>query len=398
MAKFLIVSDSIHTPAGKINGGLVINGSKIYNILTEEELFWHADLATVDARGCMVLPGLVDTHIHGAAGWDVAAGSEEQIKGLCRYLPSVGVTAFKPTLGGENVNQIKTSLKKIAAVMEQDYEGARILGIHLEGPFLNPKRKGAFIVENLLEPSVPLMQEFIEASGGRINHITVSPELGGAEELITVLKEEGILVAGGHTEATNAETNKGIEWGISLSTHTTNAQRSIHHREPGALGAYLLAENVYCELICDFFHVHPDMIRLIIKLKGPDKISMVSDTVIGAQLNPGQYDFSEQKIIIDEEGWSRLPDGTISGSTKSLLFGVKNMLGLGYSLEDVMKMASFVPAKLSKVEGRKGSLEQGKDADLIILDKDFGLLKTYVEGKLSYDAKSPSDLLNPEFG
>lgn len=379
-----------------LNGGILINGEVIEGLIKEEDLCNYRELNFIDVEDDLVLPGLIDIHIHGSGGWSAGSGQEEEIRGMCRYLASVGVTSFQPTLGGETIDNIKKSLNAISSVMYEEYEGARILGIHMEGPFLNPEKKGAFIVENLLNPSVELMQSFIEKSRENIIHVTVAPELEGAEELIKFLVNNHILVSGGHTNATIDETKEAIKWGVSLSNHTCNAQSSIHHREPGALGGYLLNDEVYCELICDFFHVHPDMIKMILRLKSSDKVCMVSDAIVGSGLKPGKYNFSERVITIDEKGWSRLPDGTIAGSTKSLLFGFKNMIQLGYPIEDIIKISSYIPAKLSNVEDKKGTIEVGKNADLVILDDDYNVKMTYVEGNLCFDSKKDEVFLNDD--
>ncbi|NMB08429.1 MAG: N-acetylglucosamine-6-phosphate deacetylase [Tissierellia bacterium] len=394
MDKYIIKSSKIQTPEKLIDGGLLINGKQIEKILEKKSLKDYSKFEIIDMGDNLIIPGLIDIHIHGSGGWAAGAANVENVEGLCKYLPSVGVTSFQPTLGGEDRLTINKSLRAIREVMEGSYNGARMLGIHMEGPFLNPEEKGAFIVENLLEPSVDIMKEFIESSGGNITHMTVAPEIEGAKELIEYLVHNNILVAGGHTNATIEETKEGIKWGVSLSTHTCNAQRSIHHREPGALGAYLLDDEIYCELICDLFHVHPDMIELILRLKSTDRVCMISDAIIGSGLKPGIYEFSNRTVNIDEEGWSRLPNGTIAGSTKSLLFGFKNMVQLGYKLEDVVKMSSHIPAKLLKVEDKKGSIEEGKDADLVVLDKEYNVIRTYVEGKLQFNVENDQVILN----
>lgn len=395
MKKFIVRSERVYTPDGVIDGGIIINGRIIEKIIEKEDLSRYKELEFINAENNLIIPGLIDIHIHGSGGWTVSSEDERQIKGMCKYLPSIGVTSFQPTLGGEDVESIKKYLNTIGSVIKGYYEGAKILGIHMEGPFLNPEKKGVFLVRNLLKPSVELMKSFIEESGNNIIHVTVAPELDGAEELIKYLTCNGILVAGGHTNGTIEETKKGIQWGISLSNHTCNAQRSIHHREPGALGGYLLDDNVYCELICDFIHVHPDMLKLILKIKSPEKICMISDSIVASGLRPGKYDFSGREIIIDEES-SRLSDGTIAGSTKNLLYGFKNMAYLGYSIEDVIKMSSSLPAKLSNVYDEKGSIEEGKDADFVILDDNFNVHMTYVEGKVCFDSSERKSFLNQQ--
>lgn len=394
LERFIIKSNRIYTPDGIISGGILISGKIIEKIVEEEDLMFYKEINFIDAKDNLIIPGLIDIHIHGSGGWAIDSCEKEQIKGMCRYLTSVGVTSFHPTLGGEEVERTKRNLNVIGSVMEEDYDGAKMLGIHMEGPFLNPEKKGIFRVDNLLNPSIELMESFMEESKDNIIHVTVAPELGGAKELIEFLVENDILVSGGHTNATIDETKKGIQWGITLSNHTCNAQSSIHHREPGALGGYLLDDEIYCELICDFFHVHPDMIKLILKMKSSERVCMISDAVVGSGLKPGKYNFSERVITIDEKGWSKLADGTIAGSAKSLLFGFKNLVQLGYSIEEVIKMSSYIPAKLSNVDSRKGTIEVGKDADLVILDNDYNVKMTYVEGKICFDSDKDKVILN----
>lgn len=380
-----------------MSGGIIVNEKTIEKIIQEDDINKYRELPVIELKDSMIIPGLIDIHIHGSGGWSTSVANKNHIEGLCKYLPSVGVTSYQPTLGGEETDEIGKILETIGAVIEDDYEGARILGIHMEGPFLNPKKKGAFIVENLKEPSIELMESFIEKSKNNISHVTIAPELKHSHNLIKLLVEKNILVSGGHTNATIEETKEAIDQGISLSNHTCNAQSSIHHREPGALGGYLLDDRVYCELICDLFHVHPDMIKIIIKMKSTDKICMISDAIIGSGLKPGKYEFSERVITIDSEGWSRLSDGTIAGSTKNLLFGFKNMVtNLGLSIEEVVKMSSYIPAKLARIEDKKGSIEEGKDADIVILDKDFNVLMTFVEGKLCFASTKEEVFVNED--
>ncbi|MBU5436845.1 N-acetylglucosamine-6-phosphate deacetylase [Tissierella sp. MSJ-40] len=397
MSKYIIRGNKIFTPDSIMSGGIIVNEKTIEKIIQEDDINKYRELPVIELKDSMIIPGLIDIHIHGSGGWSTSVANKNHIEGLCKYLPSVGVTSYQPTLGGEETDEIGKILETIGAVIEDDYEGARILGIHMEGPFLNPKKKGAFIVENLKEPSIELMESFIEKSKNNISHVTIAPELKHSHNLIKLLVEKNILVSGGHTNATIEETKEAIDQGISLSNHTCNAQSSIHHREPGALGGYLLDDRVYCELICDLFHVHPDMIKIIIKMKSTDKICMISDAIIGSGLKPGKYEFSERVIIIDDEGWSRLSDGTIAGSTKNLLFGFKNMVtNLGLPIEEVVKMSSYIPAKLARIEDKKGSIEEGKDADIVILDKDFNVLMTFVEGKLCFASTKEEVFLNED--
>lgn len=397
MSSFMLKGKKIYTSDGVKSGAILIEKGKIKDIIFDLNKINSFTGQIIEAEDNHVIPGLIDIHIHGAGGWSVTGGTEDEIRGLAKYLASKGVTGFQPTIGGSPLDVIKETVKTLKTVMEGDYEGARMLGIHMEGPFLNPEKKGAFSVEFLQKPSLDLMREFLELSNSNLAHVSMAPELEGSKEVIEYLVGKEILVSGAHTNATIEETKKGIEWGIRLSNHTCNAQSSIHHREPGALGGYLLDDRVDCELICDLFHVHPDMIRLVVKIKTIDKVCVVSDAITAAGIKPGEYAFLGRKALIDKDGWSRLPDGTIAGSTKDMLYGLKNLVeSIGISMEDALKMTSLNPARLCGVIQSKGSIEIGKDADLVILRPDYEVKSTFVEGKLVYSSLDEKLFINPE--
>lgn len=397
MSMLMLKGNKIYTPQGIIKGAILIEEKKIKEIITENERIDNFTGDIIDVQNNFIIPGLVDIHIHGAGGWGVTGGTTEDIKGLTKYLASKGVTSFQPTIGGNTLAVIKESVNNLRTVIEEGHEGAKILGIHMEGPFLNPEKKGAFKVEYLLKPSLELMKEFLQISNEHVIHVSMAPELEGAEEVIKYLFQKNILVSGAHTNADIVQTKKGIDWGIRLSNHTGNAQRSIHHREPGALGGYLLDERVDCELICDLYHIHPDMARLIIKIKSVDRICLISDSIEATGIKPGEYNFLGRMALVDENGWSKLPDGTIAGSTKDMIYGFKNLVeALGFSIEDAIKMACVNPARLSNILDSKGTIEVDKDADLVIIDDEFNVLYTFVEGKLEYRKDWNVDYRNPK--
>ncbi len=397
MNVLMLRGNKIHTTNGVIRGAILIEENRIKEIITENEQIENFTGDIIDVENNSIIPGLIDIHIHGAGGWGVTGGTVEEIRGLAKYLASKGVTSFQPTIGGNTLKIIKESVNNIRTVIEDGYEGARILGIHMEGPFLNPEKKGAFKEEYLLKPSVELMKEFLQIGNGHIIHVSLAPELEGAEEVIKYLFRNSILVSGAHTNANIIQTKNGIDWGIRLSNHTGNAQRSIHHREPGALGGYLLDDRVDCELICDLYHIHPEMVRLIIKIKSIDKICLISDSIEAAGINPGEYNYLGRKALVDENGWSKLPDGTISGSTKDIMYGFKNLVKtLGFTMEEAIKMACTNPARLSNVLEIKGSIEVNKDADLVVIDDEYNVLYTFVEGKLEYEKYCNIDYRNPK--
>lgn len=387
----IIRSKRIYTENGVMDGYIITEGKKIKGLKNCQD-FKVNNEDVINAENLSVIPGLIDIHIHGAGGWSINGGNEEDIYGMASYLSSKGTTSFQPTTGGCSLNELEKSLIVLKNALHKKYNGAKMLGIHMEGPFVNPEKKGIFFVDDLRKPSVELMKKYIELSGGNIKHVTLAPELDGADKLIQLLKRKNILAAGGHTNATIEETIKGIDDGIRLAAHTCNAERGIHHRQPGALGGYLLDDRVICELICDLHHVHPDMIKLIVKVKTFKKICMISDAVMAAGLEPGSYNLLNQNVSIDKEGFSRLPDGTIAGSTKDLMYGVKRMVqDVGFPMDEVLIMASYNPAVLCGCEKNKGSIKRGKDADLVIIDDNFNVNSTFVEGRLVYDKKENID-------
>ncbi|WFA08792.1 N-acetylglucosamine-6-phosphate deacetylase [Tissierella sp. Yu-01] len=397
MNMLMLKGNKIHTSKGVIKGAILIEENRIREIITDREQIDNFIGDVIDVEDNLIIPGLIDIHIHGGGGWGVTGGTIEEARGLTKYLASKGVTSFHPTIGGNTLEVIKKSVNNLSTVIEEGHEGARILGIHMEGPFLNPEKKGAFKVEYLLKPSLELMKEFLKIGNEHVIHVSMAPELEGAEEVIRYLSQKNILVSGAHTNADIVQTRNGIDWGIRLSNHTGNAQRSIHHREPGALGGYLLDERVDCELICDLYHIHPDMAKLIIKIKSIDKICLISDSIEATGINPGEYNFLGRMALVDEDGWSKLPDGTIAGSTKDMIYGFKNLVKtLDFSIEEAVKMACINPARLSNVLDSKGSIETNKDADLVVIDDEFNVLYTFVEGKLEYKKDLNIDYRNPK--
>ncbi|MBE3589481.1 MAG: N-acetylglucosamine-6-phosphate deacetylase [Firmicutes bacterium] len=357
----------------------------------------RADRAYPHAR---VIPGLIDIHVHGGGGWDLLTGGPAAVRGLGRFLARLGTTAYRPTLATAPLEMMLEAAGVIGEAMrrwEEDPDGraewgAQMLGLHLEGPFLNPARKGAMPAEEMQAPSIDLFERFVAASGGRSAHMTIAPELPGALDLIRHAAAKGITVAGGHTDATYEEFEAGVDAGIRLGTHTYNAMRGLHHREPGALAAILTDDRVHAELIADGLHVHPAAMRLVLRAKGVDRVCLVSDAVAPAGLPPGEYESLARRVIVDEQGFCRLPDGTLAGSTLHLLKGVRNAVELiGCSLNEALAMASRNPARLIGWGERKGTLEPGKDADFVVVDDDLRPLLTVVGGVVAYDAAHPKE-------
>ncbi len=342
----------------------------------------------IDLGSKMVFPGFVDLHIHGAGGYPLTEKPEDILK-LARFLAKKGTAAFMPTttsLGLEDlIKQIK-AVKKAREEQENGAGGAKILGIHLEGPFLNVERKGAMVEKYLLEPSLDFFAELEEAARGMLLRLTLAPEKEGALDLIKYARQRGYLIAGGHTNATYEQMTEGINAGISIANHLFNAMSPLHHRKPGVVGAYLTDDRVFCEVIADGIHIHPAVLNLAYRCKGSEKLVLISDAILAAGLPPGSYDFGGKKINIDQAGRSFLDDGTLAGSTALMARGAKTLFNeVGLSLPAISSVASRNPALAIK-ETNLGDLKPGKEATFTVLDDDFEAVTTIVSGQIQKEA------------
>lgn len=338
-----------------------------------------------DVSGCYVLPGFIDTHIHGAFGTRIS-DTEPQLGAMCRFEATQGVTGLAITTAASLFSDLLRQLKLAAQTAEQGVEnGAKILGIHGEGPFISKKRKGAMNGDNILEPDFEKLDDMIEASEGLLKILTVAPENEGATDLIQYAVQKGLTVSLGHTVATYDEALAGITAGATQLTHTFNAMVGLNHREPGVLGAGLMHPDVVCEMICDYVHLHPAVVQMIYKLKGADRVNIISDSGHAAGMNVTEFTVDGLTRYV-KDGVVRLADGTIAGSAKTMLDGVKNLIQSGIPIEEVSKMASLNPAKSLKVDAITGSIEVGKKADLVVLDSEYNLVCTYIDGVCVHDA------------
>ena len=336
----------------------------------------------LDFHDSYIVPGLIDIHTHGAGGFDPL--KKGGISGLSEFLVSKGVTSFVPTIYTTSNQQIKESVEIINQEIKSGVNGAIPLGIHLEGPYLNPGKSGALNSKHMRVPDIDEMKEILEASKSNLRIVTLAPELDGALELIIWLSSKGVVPAAGHTEATFDEMMEAIAKGLSHATHLFNQMSGIHHRAPGVVGAALARENVTVEVIADGFHIHPAVLKIVLKIKGPQKTALVSDSIPAAGLQDGLYHFGESKIEVSK-GKSLLDTGQIAGSTINLSDAIRNMINFGdIKIHEVLRMASSTPAKIAGVSEKKGLLAPGMDADIVILDKELVPKLTIVRGKIAY--------------
>lgn len=337
---------------------------------------------TLDFSGKYILPGFVDTHIHGANGIRIEDAVGDHNK-MTVFEASQGVTSIAIAADTAEFSDILDQIER-ATVLSQKCRGAKIVAIHAEGPFLSQSKKGAMDSRYILKPDNEKLDKMIEAGKGMLKLITIAPDNEGSIEFIRYAKSKGLVVSMGHTDSDYETATAAIDAGATQLTHTFNAMRPINHREPGILGAVFENDDVKCEVICDYIHLHPAIIKMIYKIKGADKINMISDSGTAAGLDISEFEVNGVKRYI-KDGVVRLADGTIAGSARTLLDGVKNLVSSGIPLEDVSKMASLNPAKTLGLDDEIGSISVGKFADLVVLDKDLNVCKTFINGKCEYE-------------
>lgn len=331
-----------------------------------------------------LIPGLIDMHVHGANGYDVMDGTEEALTALCSALAAEGVTGFLATTMTVTNAHLETVLQTIATRLPSP-DGAAILGVHLEGPFLANAKIGAQNEALTQLPNVDLVTRWQKLAQGAIKVVTVAPELPDAISFIRELRSLGVNVAIGHTNATYAETMEAVSAGCSQATHLFNAMRGITQREPGAAGALLVADKVIAELVCDGIHLHPAIVDLAFRVKGRDRLLLVTDAMRAKCMGDGRYDLGGQEVIV-KKGRATLEDGTIAGSTLQLPQAIRHMSEYAHcSLEDAVRMAAYNPARTLGLSDRKGSISLGKDADLVVLDSTFKALLTMRAGKVVFE-------------
>jgi N-acetylglucosamine-6-phosphate deacetylase len=333
-----------------------------------------------------VIPGMIDVHIHGAAGADTMDSSIEALHTIANALPKEGTTSFLATTMTQSEDAIEKALKNVGVFMSEEQEAgkAEVIGVHLEGPFISKKRVGAQPVDYVIEPSLSLFKRWQELSKRNIKLVTLAPEENGGLELIHYLKETGVTASIGHSDAIYEQVDEAIKAGASHVTHLFNGMRGLHHREPGVVGAALLRDELIVEVIADGIHVRPEMIALAYKQKTSDRMVLITDAMRAKCLKNGVYDLGGQEVHVDDEQ-ATLSNGTLAGSILKMNDACKNILDFtNCSWESIIKMTAVNPAKQLRVFDRKGSIKKGKDADLVVLDKDFNVMMTFCRGELAY--------------
>ncbi|GGK02956.1 N-acetylglucosamine-6-phosphate deacetylase [Lentibacillus kapialis] len=371
---------------GVVNGSLLIEDTIIKTIHTEKPLP-PEDAIVIDGEGLNLIPGFIDGHIHGAAGADVMDATEEALDTMAGALPAEGTTSFLATTITQAPQNTDKALENVA-----DYQSkqgmADVIGVHLEGPFIEADKKGAQPLEHIMEPDINQFKKWQHLSGNSIRTITMAPEHDATGEFMEFLFTSGVNVSAGHTDAGFEGIKKAIPYGLRQLTHLCNAMNGIHHRDIGAVGAAFELDELRAELIADGIHVSPEMLQLIFSNVGSKRLILITDAMRAKCLQAGNYELGGQPVTVTEDR-AILKDGTLAGSILKMSEGARQMLQLrDASIHHVVQMTSANPAKQVGIFDRKGSIKPGKDADLLLVDDDLDIKYTICRGMIAYQGGS----------
>ncbi|MCL5263250.1 MAG: N-acetylglucosamine-6-phosphate deacetylase [Acidobacteria bacterium] len=359
---FVVVEDGAVTEIGQADAASLPNGE------------------VLDFPGATILPALFDVHIHGSAGHDIMEATPQALATIGGFLARHGVGAYLATTVSADMDMTLRSLEGLALEMRRPQLGAQPVGIHLEGPFLSPHKRGAHPERLLQKPSVKLLNQMWQAAEGQVRLLTIAPELPGADETIARAVELGIRVSLGHSNATLAEARKGVQLGAASATHTFNAMRTFDHREPGLVGEVLTNDGLFAELICDGLHVEPTAVRIYWKMKGRERGILITDAMSAAGMPDGPYKLGELDVRV-EGGVCLIEENTLAGSTLTLDTGLRNFAAFtGAALAEVMPLATRNPARMLGLDDKIGDIAAGRSADFVILSPERTVIQTFLRG------------------
>lgn len=381
-----IINAKVITEKEILENNVVLFDAKICGIIPKEQVELE-EMHVIDAQGCYLSPGFIDTHKHGAYQYDFMDADNAGARRLLARLPETGVTALYPTTMSMPFADIRRAIEAVRELMQEKNPGTQVLGCHMEGPFISPDWGGAQPREYIVPPDYTLIAGLEDT----IKLVTLAPEEAGCMELIARCVKSGIRVSIGHTLAHYEQAMAAFALGASAVTHTFCAMHQLQHREPGVIAAASESEHVYCELIVDNLHIHPASQRALHKLKGIERMILVSDSMRFAGMGYGESTLAGQHVTIDETG-AHLDNGFFAGSVLLLNEAVqKYRRNNNLSMVDAVKPVTQNPARLMGIYGRKGTLAAGADADFTLFDEEIRIAKTIIGGEIAYDANTQQE-------
>lgn len=363
-----------------VEAEVLVDAGRIAGVAPGTDAAVAAGEASVDARGCYVVPGFVDIHFHGCRGADLCDASEEAIREIARYEASRGVTAICPATMTYPEERL-ASVVRAAAALEPAADEAALAGINMEGPFISPDKIGAQNPAYVQRADAAMLRRLQGESGGLVKLVDIAPEEPGALDFVSEASDE-VRVSLAHTCTDYETAREAFERGARHLTHLYNAMPGLHHRKPGPIAAAWEHPDVTVELICDGVHIHPAMVRLTFGLFGAERICLISDSMRATGLEDGSYDLGGQQVEV-RGNVATLADGTIAGSVTDLAACVRHaVLDMGIPLEDAVLAATLTPARAIGIDAERGSIEPGKVADLVVLDEDLNVKRVILRGEL----------------
>lgn len=383
ISNILITNAKVITPSITYERGWLLTNDNKIAVVGHSEPPEFMDVTTIDADGLYAMPGFIDVHAHGGNGYESMDASIESLHQISHFYAKHGVTAFLATTWTASRERIHDALSTIAAAQGTQSEGATLIGAHLEGPYLNPSRCGAQDTQQIRRAIEGEARAFLDLDVIRL--LALAPEYKENLWLISECVRQGITVSAAHTASTYEDIQQAVKLGLSQSTHTFNAMTPLNHRQPGTVGAVLTMPEIYCELIADNIHVHPAVMRLLLAAKGVERIILITDAVRGAGLPAGSNYEQDGRTVTLRDGGAYLNDGTLAGSTLTMDKALYNFgRATGQPLESIWRTTSANAAQSLHITHRKGSLEVGKDADIILVDENIVIQMTMAEGKIVY--------------
>lgn len=378
-----ILGANLLTPEATLpDHSLVIEHGRIASISSAPA---ELDAPTLDARGFTVIPGLIDIHTHGGDGADMMDATPEAMHTIARFLARHGVTSYLPTTITASAESTRKAIANLRN-LSQPEDGAQHLGVHLEGPYLCHEQRGAQPEAHLRNPDPAEYAEWFEDQLVRL--ITLAPELDGADELIRRATANGVEIAIGHTAADEVTTRAALNLGAKQATHVFSGMPAFHHRLLNVLAVALTDDRLYAQAIVDGIHIHPDVVRMLTRVKSPRRLILISDSIRAAGLGDGEYDLGGETVRVQNGVTRRAYDGGLAGSTLTMDAALRNVMKFAnLSLAEALPMATSVPAEAMGWSGRKGALRVGADADLVFLDDKFNVCLTMVGGRVVYQTQ-----------